>query len=156
MLRHSLKAALFAAAATIAFAPSAFAGPQYLGANGYAISGYDAVSYFTADAPMEGSDAYTHEYNGATWLFSSAENRDLFAADPEAYAPQYDGHCAFGASQNYKVPGEPLQWHVEDGRLYLNVSGRAQELFMQDVPGHIVRADGNWPALEPDPAADPQ
>ncbi|MCB9947167.1 MAG: YHS domain-containing protein [Rhodospirillaceae bacterium] len=155
-MRKSLGAVLIAGTATLYGLPAAFAGEQYVGANGYALSGYDAVAYFTDGGPVEGSEAYSYDYNGATWLFASAEHRDQFAADPQAYAPVYDGHCAFGAAQDYKVPGDPLQWRVVDGHLYVNVSPRAQELFLQDVPGTISRADANWPALEPAPAADPQ
>ena len=142
------------AAATMALAAgTALAGPQYLH-DGYALGGYDAVAYHTEDAAQRGSAEFSHDHNGATWLFTSAENRDLFAADPEAYAPAYDGHCAFGVSQDLKVPGDPEIWAVVDGVLYVNVSPRAQTLWEQDVPGHIERATVNWPDLEPQPAAD--
>ena len=34
------------------------------------------------------------------WRFASAEHRDLFVKDPNHYAPQYDGYCAMGASND--------------------------------------------------------
>jgi len=57
-----------------------------------AISGYDAVAYFTEGKAVEGSDDFTLDYDGAVWRFSSQENRDAFAADPARYAPQYGGY----------------------------------------------------------------
>ena len=37
----------------------------------------------------------------AKWRFASAEHRDLFEADPEKYAPQYGGYCAWAVANNY-------------------------------------------------------
>ncbi len=136
-------------------AAAAWAGPQYV-EDGYALSGYDPVAYFTQDAAVRGDEAITHAYNGATWLFASEEHRDLFAADPEAYAPAYDGHCAYGVAQGGKVPADPELWRIVDGRLFVNINDRAQELWLQDIPGHIAQADETWPGMEPDPAATPR
>ena len=58
---------------------------------GVAIKGYDAVAYFTESAAVKGSEEFVHQWNEAEWHFASAENRDLFAADPERYAPKHDG-----------------------------------------------------------------
>ena len=59
---------------------------------GVAIKGYDAVAYHTEDRAIKGSSQFSHNWNDAKWYFSSAENRDLFAADPERFAPQYGGY----------------------------------------------------------------
>lgn len=59
---------------------------------GVAIKGYDTVAYFTMQKPVKGSDEYSLEWNGATWLFSSREHLDMFAKNPEKYAPQYGGY----------------------------------------------------------------
>jgi YHS domain-containing protein len=148
-------AAAGALAASLILAPAAWAGPQYV-EDGYALSGYDPVAYFTEDAAVRGDEAIAHEYNGATWLFSSEAHRDLFAADPEAYAPAYDGHCAYGVAQGAKVPGDPELWGIVDGRLFVNLNDRAQALWLRDVPGNLAQADETWPGVEPDPAANPR
>lgn len=57
-----------------------------------AIRGYDPVAYFVAGKPVKGSKEFTHQWNGASWYFSSAGNRDLFKSAPEKYAPQYGGY----------------------------------------------------------------
>jgi len=90
-----------------------------------------------------------HFSNGAVWYFASEENRNAFAAAPETYAPAYDGYCSWAASQGYKAPGDPLVYAVEDGRLFLQVHPRAQELWQADASGHIAQGDGNWPRIHP-------
>lgn len=59
---------------------------------GVAIKGYDTVAYHTEGRAVKGSNAFSHRWNDAKWYFASAENRDLFAADPERFAPQYGGY----------------------------------------------------------------
>ncbi len=57
-----------------------------------AIKGYDTVAYFTEHRATKGKEEFEFSYAGVRWLFSSAANRDLFAADPERFIPQYGGH----------------------------------------------------------------
>lgn len=113
-----------------------------------AIEGYDPVAYFTDGKPVEGSDDFTVDHNGATWHFASAANRDAFAADPEAYAPQYGGYCAWAVSQGYTAPIDPAAWKIVDGKLYLNYSQGVQNRWASDIPGNIAKADGNWPGIK--------
>ena len=127
---------------------AAQAGPQNL-IRGLAIGGYDAVAYFESDDAIRGDPQYTYEWNGATWQFASAANRDRFAADPKAYAPQYDGYCAWAAARSYKANGDPEVWDIVDGRLYLNFSNRIKRRWEQDIPGHIAQADAVWPSVNP-------
>ncbi len=139
-----LAAAGGAAAAIAPFAAvSAYAGPQYV----VAAHGYDVVAYFEQGGPARGQTNLTTSYNGATWLFTSAENKAKFDADPSKYAPQYDGYCAFAAALGYKAPGDPEAWTVHDGKLYLNVNKRAREVWSKDIPGNVAKADENWPKL---------
>jgi YHS domain-containing protein len=114
---------------------------------GTAIEGYDPVAYFEEGRPVEGDSDYAHEWMGATWYFASAENRDLFAADPERYAPQYGGYCAWAVANGYTAKIDPQAWAVVDDRLYLNYSLDVQKQWQQDVPGHITKADANWPDI---------
>ncbi|MEM7222709.1 MAG: YHS domain-containing (seleno)protein [Pseudomonadota bacterium] len=112
-----------------------------------AVSGYDAVAYFTEGKPVEGSDDFTVDYNGAVWRFASEENRDAFAADPAKYAPQYGGYCAWAVSQGYTASTDPEAWRIVDGKLYLNYSRSVQQTWEQNIPGNITAADGNWPKV---------
>jgi hypothetical protein len=112
-----------------------------------ALSGYDAVSYFKDGKPVAGKPEFSYKWMDATWRFSSAENRDAFKAEPEKYAPQYGGYCAFGTSQGHLVPGDPQAWKVVDDRLYLNYNKDVQKFWLQDIPGNIQKADENYPKL---------
>ena len=138
-------------AALAAFALSGVAAakdPVYTGAfSSTAVDGYDPVAYFTDGAPTKGSKEFTYEYNGAEWRFASAENLEAFKADPEAYAPQYGGYCAWAVSQNYTARGNPNNWSIVEGKLYLNYNDKVQETWSQDIPGFIALADENWPSV---------
>ena len=99
-----------------------------------ALGGFDTVSYFTEGEPVPGRAKFHHFWNGAVWYFSSEENRDKFIAEPTAFAPQYDGYCAWAASQNYKRPGDPQVWEIVDGKLYVKVHEGAQEKWRAGHP----------------------
>lgn len=137
------------AAATLVVAPIAASAKDavYQSFLGTAIDGTDPVAYFTAGKPVEGSSDFTHDWNGATFRFSSAENRDLFAANPEKYAPQYGGYCAWAVSQGYTASTDPEAWKIVDGKLYLNYSKSVQQTWEQDIPGNIASGDANWPKV---------
>jgi YHS domain-containing protein len=112
--------------------------------NDLAIKGYDTVSYFTNGAPTKGSTEFTSAYNGAIYQFSTAENRDLFKADPAKYAPQYGGFCAMGVALNQKFDTDPTAWHIRGDKLYLNLNKDVQKKWVTDIPGYIETAQGNW------------
>lgn len=112
-----------------------------------ALKGFDAVSYHVDGAPAKGNKAHSYEWNGATWLFASSENRERFVADPERYAPQYGGYCAWAVSQGYTASGDPTVWAIEDGKLYLNYNEKVGETWNQDRAGFIQQANENWPAV---------
>ncbi len=115
---------------------------------GVAIGGYDPVAYFTAGKPVQGSSDFEYEWMGAKWRFASAADRDQFAADPEKYAPQYGGYCAYAVSQGATADVDPDAWHIEGGKLYLNLSKKVQSIWLKDIPGYIGKADANWPKIK--------
>jgi YHS domain-containing protein len=117
---------------------------------GTAIEGVDPVAYFTQGKPVEGRSAFSHDWMDATWYFASAENRDQFAADPEKYAPQYGGYCAWAVAQGYTAKIDPEAWKIVDGKLYLNYSKDVQAQWAHDIPGNITKGDANWPKIRAD------
>jgi YHS domain-containing protein len=150
MVRQVVKAALAALVAAAIAGPALADGPVYKSWLGIAIKGYDAVAYHTEGRPVEGSDEFEAEWNGATWRFANAEHRDLFVADPERYAPAYGGYCAYGVTQGVKPKIDPDAWTIVDDRLYLNLSKSIQERWEQDIPGYIAKADAIWPTIRDD------
>ena len=115
--------------------------------DGIAIDGTDAVAYFTQGKPVAGSPHITHDWMGVTWRFASQENRAAFAANPEAYAPQYGGYCAYAVSEGYTASTVPEAWKIVDGKLYLNYSRGIQRRWERDIPGRIAAGDANWPGV---------
>jgi hypothetical protein len=140
----------------------AFAGDQYVDGTGFAVSGYDVVSYFDLaqsdigqpqQSPLPGSTAITAEFNGATFAFASVANRDRFLGDPSAFVPQYDGHCAYGVTKGGKVPGNPTLWRIVDGKLYLNITQSVVGFWEEDIPGNLQTSEANWQGLESEAAS---
>ncbi len=139
-------ARILAAILLVAFSafPAFAEDPGIFTRDGYAIGGVDPVAYHTEGKPVTGSDQFTADYNSATWKFASAANRDAFLADPEKYAPAFGGFCTTGMSFGELVPTQPDYWKIVKGKLYLNSSSAAQQVFLGDEAGTISRADGHW------------
>jgi YHS domain-containing protein len=114
---------------------------------GLALQGYDAVAYAREGRPVKGQPAYSYRWNDSTWHFASAEHRDAFVREPERYAPQFGGYCAYAVSRNYTADVDPEAWSIVDGRLYLNYSKRVQRLWEQERDANIEKARGNWPGV---------
>ena len=110
-----------------------------------AIEGTDPVTYFTEKKAVKGSSEYSHRWNGAKWRFKNAANRDAFAAEPEKYAPQFGGYCAWAVSRGYTASIDPEAWTVHKGKLYLNYSKGVQDEWAKDIPGNIAKGENNWP-----------
>jgi hypothetical protein len=115
--------------------------------SGLAVDGYDVVAYVTDGRPVAGSPQFETKWNGVLWRFASAMHRDTFLKDPERYAPQFGGYCAYAVSQGHTANGDPQVWKIVDGRLYLNYSTSVQRTWQKDIPGYIAKARGNWPAV---------
>jgi len=112
-----------------------------------AIRGYDTVAYFTEGKAVEGNDAFVTEYKQAKWLFSSQKNLDLFVADPEKYAPQYGGYCAYAVANNTTASIKPELFTIHQGKLYLNYNESVNDKWVAQKESYIQDADKNWPAL---------
>jgi YHS domain-containing protein len=117
-----------------------------------AIQGYDAVAYFTDGKPMKGDAKFLVEHDDARWYFASAEHRDLFAADPERYMPQYGGYCAGAAAQGEFRVANPEIWAMVEGKLYIYSGALAPAQRNPDtasvVSDDIRRADAQWPEMQ--------
>ena len=115
---------------------------------GLGAKGYDVVAYFTDGKPVQGLDRYENVYGGVTWRFASQQHRDLFAANPEKYAPQFGGFCSWGVAQGKLFDVDPVKgWTVHNGKLYLNFNGDINKTFREDPKGLAAKAEKNWPEL---------
>lgn len=143
----ALMVAVIAPLSLFAFTPQAYAKPVYVGVDGanIAVGGYDAVSYFESDGvPVKGSAEFTVAHDGAVYQFASAEHAARFAADPDAFMPLYGGHCAWAMARGALAPGDPMQYAVVDGKLYLNFSADVKTKWDADRAGFIAAAETKW------------
>jgi YHS domain-containing protein len=139
-----------AAAMTLSLASLASAGEIFT-TKGIAINGYDPVAYFTEHKPVKGNDRYAATHRGAKFLFSSAKHRDLFTANPDSFAPQYGGYCAYGTARGYKATTVPQAFTVVDDKLYLNYNDSVAKTWRKDIVGYVAKADENWDTVKTQP-----
>jgi YHS domain-containing protein len=144
LTRRSLVSAVVAAAS---FYCGSALGQQLSGGARVALKGYDPISYFTDGKPEKGSSEFTFAFDDTTYWFKSAEHRDKFAADPERYAPQFDGYCTIQLSRGSKVEADPEAWTITDGKLYVFSLKRGVPVFEQQPVAIADKARENWPKL---------
>ncbi|MGH2553299.1 MAG: YHS domain-containing (seleno)protein [Chitinophagaceae bacterium] len=133
-----------------------FKEPDFKATNGYLVNldkqgviieGYDPVAYFTDNMPVKGTEKYKTVFEGATYWFASAEHAALFKNDPQKYAPQYGAFCGYAVSIGKLRPVDPLIYQIEDGRLILQHTRDAYDLFNKNLKASTEKADKNWPGL---------
>lgn len=136
-----------AAVAAYVFYPTTKSEIYVASAGAPAVSGYDTVAYFTQGGPVEGKAEFSTEWKGATWLFANADHLEKFKANPEAYAPQFGGYCAWAVGHDYTASGDPLAWRVIDEKLYLNYNKPTQVEWLKDTDKYIADGNKNWPEV---------
>lgn len=119
---------------------------------GYAVHGYDVVSYFNG-TPEEGAKEFTYAYDGVKYQFASKANLEKFKANPTAYLPEYGGYCAYAVAVNgKKVNVDPETYEIRDGKLYLFYNAgktNTLELWLNESPNNLrVKADKNWEKIK--------
>jgi len=134
-------------------APTAAQGVVVDPLTGVAIDGYDPVTYFTRDAPQPGLPQFEYEWQGVPWYFVSAANRDVFARNPDVYAPQYGGHGAIELARGHLSEGRPTIYLIEGDRVYLFYSAGNREAFRLSLPKVRDDAEAAWARLAPKPEA---
>lgn len=124
---------------------------HYNTTKGFAIEGYDPVSYFQ-DTPKKGNNKYIVAYGGVKYKFSSKENLDTFNKMPKTYMPQYGGYCAYAIAVNSeKVSINPKTYEIRNGKLYLfyNFWGmNTLKSWRKKSPENLkIKADLNWKVI---------
>jgi len=114
---------------------------------GLALQGNDPVTFFTQNRPVKGLAQFESKYNGARYLFASAENKALFDANPAKYEPQFGGFCAYGVAQGHTAPIKIEAWQIVNGRLLMQYDLGVKKDFNKDQQGNLQKADKNWPGI---------
>src|SRR5205085_5635033 len=119
------------------------------------ISGYDPVAYFTDGKPVQGKAEFEYLWHKLRWRFANGEHRDLFVKEPSRYAPQYDGYCAMGTTNDeaaHKDTVDPEAWAIVDGKLYLAHNRYFMQVWRESAKQHILQADQDWEVVKDLPA----
>ncbi|MEM9175994.1 MAG: YHS domain-containing (seleno)protein [Myxococcota bacterium] len=114
---------------------------------GPALRGYDTVAYFTEGRAVLGSEEHEVVWRDTLWRFASAAHKALFEKDPEKYAPQFGGYCAYAASRNRLYEGHPEIFAIEDGKLYFNNNAKVMERWLAEPEPYIEAAKEAFPAM---------
>lgn len=121
---------------------------QYNLENKIGIQGYDPVGYFNQGKAVKGKKEISTSYQGVTYNFSSAENKNAFLKNPSKYEPQYGGWCAYAmGSAGKKVEINPETFKISDGKLYLFYNAYFNNTLKSWNPDEAelkVKADNNW------------
>ena len=111
------------------------------------LRGYDPVSYFVDGKPEKGSRKFWYSFDDVVYLFRSSEHRTKFAAEPERYAPQYQGYCAAGVSDDHKAEPDPEAWLIVNGKLFVFERKDRLPEFRKRIEELVARANANWPTV---------
>lgn len=124
--------------------------PDYnLSREALAIEGYDPVSYRPegGGAPKAGDPTIATTYEGVTYRFVSAENRDRFLASPRHYEPAYGGWCAYAMAKGNKISVDPEAFVIQDDRLllfYRTALNDTRDKWAEKPDDMLIDADINW------------
>jgi YHS domain-containing protein len=110
-----------------------------------ALSGHDPVAYFVEGRPVKGVASIAYDFDDGRYYFSKPKHRELFAADPDRYAPQFGGLCTAGLAKGMRAQADPSIWKIVDGKLYVFSSVQAREQADRD-PSLLARAQQNFKA----------
>ena len=142
---------VFVATAGIGVAQEATRKKHFNLDGGLALAGYDAVAYRNDLKAVKGKKEFTTPYDGVTYYFTSAANREEFKKNPGKYEPAYGGWCAYamGASGE-KVSVDPKTFKIVNGRLnlfYNRFFNNTLDDWNKNEPGLKKKADANWQKL---------
>ena len=113
--RHSLL--VLATVLFLSFAPHALAsdGEEFKLPS---ISGYSPVSYFTEGVPQLGDPKFAVENRGRVYYLTSAEQVEIYNANPDKYRPLHDV-CPYSLALGKVKPLDPNHFKIVDDKLLL-------------------------------------
>lgn len=122
--------------------------------DGAPIGGKDTLAYHErvnrdTHKTTDGRPAFTVLYLGHAWRFASQASADKFAANPQAYVPQYNGHCANAlASSEGLITTNGTVWEFFGDKLYLFYAERGRQRWLQgDWQAFSKEADAAWKGI---------
>ncbi len=118
-------------------------------AQDWALDGMDPVSYGTDNAAVPGRTDLVTVWRGQAWHFANEHNRNLFEANPKAYAPGLGGLCVVALSEGRSEPGNPRYFVVIGQRTYFVRSEQARKRLLADPQRVLMQAKAIWTRMNP-------
>lgn len=112
-----------------------------------ALGGYDLVAYFKDKAAKKGSAEYAVRYGGTIYHFANKAHQDAFLANPTKYLPRFGGFCPVHLRQGNAEKGNPKEFVVHNGQLYICSSEAARASVEGNAEKIIQEAEANAPAV---------
>jgi len=136
--------------AGIAYAESVRNPSEYNIQNGVGLKGYDPVAVFPEGGGQAqvGQEQFKFEYLGVLYYFSSAQNLETFAQNPEKFEPSYGGWCAYAMAQGCKIDIDPAIFTIKGSRIHYFVSNRAKRNFDAAPDRQEAQADLNFEKMQ--------
>ena len=131
----------------LAFIVASHAGAAFAQDVRLVLKGYDPVAYFTENKPTKGDSRYSFDWDEGRYYFANAKHRDMFAGNPEKYAPQFGGYCTGSMSRGVQNEGDPEGWTIKDGKLYVFGEAKWKAVAESDpsfIPTRLEKARKNW------------
>ncbi len=115
--------------------------------SGYAIGGYDPVSYFTRREATVGIEEYQYDYKDVYWKFENKGNLEAFKRHPYIYRPQFSGYDPFALAKSRTIQGIPTLWAIHNNKLYFFHNIINRRLWLDQKDDIIDKATVAWPKL---------
>jgi YHS domain-containing protein len=118
--------------------------------DGKAVQGYDVVAFHLKQKPVVGDSSFSFKWKDANWYFENETNLKLFKENPEKYAPQFGGYCAYGCSDGtgHKAPTKIDTWTIVNEKLYFNYNLKVKEIWNKNQAELIEKAVKNWASIK--------
>lgn len=148
-IRHLVRDILMLLGALVIFSLPALADNKVWTdpATGFAVGGYDVVSFWSSEGPAMGTQEFEVRIDNITWRFANRGNCLEFLKHPEVYAPQFSGYGVYAISQGNTPRGNPLIWSIAGGKLYFFYSVEARRKWVLAREGFLAKARRLWPEL---------
>ena len=111
------------------------------------LGGYCPVAYIAMNKAVPGDPKIASLSEGHRYLFSNADAKRMFDAEPAKYRVGYDGWCATAMSMGKKVKSDPRLFTVHEGVTYLFSNADAKKMFDGGPAMFVQKADQQWAAL---------
>ena len=111
------------------------------------VGGFDPVSYFIADKPLQGNLAITTHYDGVEYRFATVENKSSFLEKPMKFLPQYGGWCSMTLAMGRATTPKYDNFLISNDKLFLferTLSINGRELWLMDPKGNATLAEATY------------